>query len=72
MKAREFGKAIRTCLEALYDQFKRPAQTFGLGKDKAKECIEILNDAIVYAAMKGVVTKEEIRYFVREKFGIQF
>jgi hypothetical protein len=31
-----------------------------------------MNRAVGYAAMKGVVTKEEIRYFVGEKFGIQF
>jgi hypothetical protein len=72
LKAQEYSKAIRTYLDALYDQFKMPAQAFGLGMNKAKECFGILNDALAYAAMKGVVTKEEIRYFVEKKFGVEF
>jgi hypothetical protein len=72
MKAQEYGKALRTYLEALYDQYKMPAQALGLGKAKADECIEILNRAVGYAVMRGVVTKEEIRYFVGQKFGIEY
>jgi hypothetical protein len=37
MIAQEFGKAIRTYLEALYDQYQMPAQAVGLGKAKADE-----------------------------------